>query len=342
VTGGRVYLTGPYGGGPFGLSIVVPTKAGPFNLGDEVVRAGIHINPATAQVTVTTNPLPQIKDGVPFRLRSINTQINEGLILNPTNCNPQAVTATITGSQGASAGVSSPYHATGCENLPFHPSYSYSTQAKTSKADGASLTVKVSQTAGEANIAKVDLTIPKILPSRLTTIQKACLAATFEANPASCPEGSIIGTGTAHTSLLTSPLTGPAYLVSHGGAAFPDVEFVLQGENVTIILDGKTDIKNGITYSRFETIPDSPVTSFETVLPKGPHSALTTEKPGETNLCNLTTTHTITIPTTITAQNGATITQNTPVTTTGCPKPTPTTKKPAPKPHTNTKHKKKK
>jgi len=364
VTGGHVYLTGPYGGGPFGLSIVVPTKAGPFNLGNEVVRAAIHINPNTAQVTVTTNPLPQSKDGIPFRLRAINTEINKsGFILNPTNCTPKTITATITAAQGASANVSSPFQATGCENLPFKPTYTYSTQAKTSKANGASLIVNVTQKTGEANIAKVDLTIPKILPSRLTTIQKACLAATFEANPASCPEGSDIGTGTATTPLLNNPLTGPAYLVSHGGAAFPDVEFVLQGEGITIILDGKTDIKKGVTYSRFETVPDSPITSFNTVLPEGPHSALTTERPGETNLCatttkktitvkkkitrrihgkltkitkrvkkTITTAQTITIPTTITAQNGAVINQNTKVQITGCPKPKPPT-------HKNSKHK---
>jgi len=364
VTGGHVYLTGPYGGGPFGLSIVVPTKAGPFNLGNEVIRAAIHINPNTAQVTATTNPLPQSKDGIPFRLRTITTEINRpGFILNPTNCTPKTVTATITAAQGASANVSYPFQTTGCENLPFKPTYTYSTQAKTSKANGASLVVNVTQKTGEANIAKVDLTIPKILPSRLTTIQKACLAATFEANPASCPEGSDIGTGTATTPLLNNPLTGPAYLVSHGGAAFPDVEFVLQGEGITIILDGKTDIKKGVTYSRFETVPDSPITSFNTVLPEGPHSALTTERPGETNLCatttkktitvkkkitrrihgkltkitkrvkkTITTAQTITIPTTITAQNGAVINQNTKVQITGCPKPKPPT-------HKNSKHK---
>jgi hypothetical protein len=373
VTGGHVYLTGPYDGAPFGLSIVVPTKAGPFNLGNEVIRAAIHINPNTAQVTVTTNPLPQSKDGIPFRLRSVSTEISrpEGFIINPTNCALLAVNATITAAQGASANVSSPIQSTNCQKLAFTPSFEVFSNSKTSKANGASLQVKVGQAAGQANIAKVDLTIPKILPSRLTTIQKACLAATFEANPASCPEGSIIGTGTAITPLLgpSEPLTGPAYLVSHGGAEFPDVEFVLQGENITIVLDGKTDIKKGVTYSRFETVPDSPVTSFETNLPEGPHSALTTEKPGETNLCATTTTKTvtvkkkvterihgklkkvtktskktvtsaapvITIPTVITAQNGAVITQNTIVHITGCP----TTKPPTPKPTAKTKKTKK-
>src|SRR5207302_1508755 len=117
---------------------------------------------------------------------------------------------------------------------------------------------------------------------------------------------------------------GPAYLVSHGNASFPDVEFVLQGENVTVILDGKTDIKNGITYSRFETLPDAPVSSFETVLPAGPHSALTANVPESENfsLCN----HTLLMPTEITGQNGAVIRKTTHVALIGCAAAKPTVK----------------
>lgn len=319
VSGGRVYLTVGYKGQPFGLSIVVPAVAGPFNLGDVVVRASIHIDPSTAQTTVTSDPLPQSRDGVPFRLRTVITEIDRpGFTFNPTNCAQQSIAATISGAAvkageaPVSASVSSPFAATGCAGLPFKPSFSASTSGKTSKANGASFDVKVSEKPGEANIHKVDLQLPLALPARLTTLQKACTDAQFKANPAGCPEASNIGTAIATTPVLNDPLTGPAYLVSHGGAAFPDVEFVLQGDGVTIVLDGGTDIKKGITYSKFETVPDAPITSFETVLPEGPHSALAANG----DLCS----QSLLAPTTIVAQNGAQVTQSTKIAVTGCAK----------------------
>jgi hypothetical protein len=128
----------------------------------------------------------------------------------------------------------------------------------------------------------------------------------------------VIGQATIHNPVLSSPLTGPAYLVSHGDAAFPDVEFVLQGEGITLVLDGKTQIKNQITYSKFESAPDAPFTVFETVLPAGLHSALTTNVPEKQkfNLCKSS----LSMPTEIVGQNGAMIKQNTKIAVQGCEK----------------------
>ena len=324
-TGGRVYLTGPYKGQPFGLSVVVPAVAGPFNLGNVVSRSAISVNPTTSAITVTSDPLPQLVDGVQLRTRSVTVEINRpDFEFNATNCSQQAISGTITGehaigsSEAAkSSAVSSPYAASGCANLPFKPKLTALAAGKASKANGTSFNVKIESAGlGQANIAKVDLQLPKALPSRLTTIQKACLEAVFNANPASCDEGSVIGKATVHTPLLSSPLTGPAYLVSHGGAAFPDVEFVLQGEGITLVLDGKTDIKEGITYSRFETNPDAPFTTFETELPAGPHSALTADVPEkeEFSLCKTS----LSMPTEITGQNGAVIRETSNIAVTGC------------------------
>jgi hypothetical protein len=318
VKGGRVYLTGPYGGAPFGLSIVVPAVAGPFNLGNVVARASIGVDSHTAQAIVT-GEIPTIKDGIPLDVRTVNVTIERpGFMFNPTNCTPSAVTGILTSTTGMLAGVSSPFGVAGCATLPFKPSFNASTVARTSKANGASLTVKVGSSTGQANIAKVRVTLPKQLPARLTTLQKACTETVFNANPAACPVASVVGTATAVTPVLAHPLTGPAYLVSHGGAAFPDLVFVLQGEGIKLYLDGNTNIKRGITTSTFNSVPDAPISSFVTVFPQGPHSVLATNIPAKTrgSMCK----QKLTMPTTITGQNGAVKTQTTKITITGCPK----------------------
>jgi hypothetical protein len=326
---GRVYLTGPYDGAPFGLSIVTPAVAGPFNLGVVVVRAGIYVNPNTAAVTIDSNVPTMVetasagKTGIPVALKQLNVTINRpGFEFNPTNCSPMRIEGTITGAQGATAAVSSPYQVSNCQSLPFDPKLVAAAVGHGSKADGT--TFKVTVTSGgtngsgvaQAGIAKVDLQLPKQLSSRLATLQKACTEAAFDANPASCPQGSVIGTATIQTPVLANPLSGPAYLVSHGNAAFPDVEFVLQGEGIKLVLDGKTQIKDGVTYSKFESAPDAPFTIFETVLPAGPHSALTANvaERKHFDLCG----ETLKMPTTITAQNGAVIQQSTRIVVQGC------------------------
>jgi hypothetical protein len=328
---GQAYLTAGYDGAPFGLLVRTLAQAGPFNLGWVNVRSRINVNPNTAVVTVTADAgprgegIPTMLDGVPVQLKALEVAVNRpDFTFNPTNCNGMEVTATLNGSEGAAFGVSDPFKAEGCAALPFHPTLTASVGGKASKLDGASLDVKVtSQGLGVANIAKTKLTFPITLPSRLTTIQKACVDSVFEsttADPGSaCDEGSLIGEGIAHTPVLKSPLRGPAYLVSHGNEAFPDVEFVLKGEGILVVLDGKTDIKHGITTSEFNAVPDTPVTSFDAILPVGPHSALTANVPEKDHfsLCG----QTLSMPTTITAQNGAVIEQTTHIAITGCSKP---------------------
>jgi hypothetical protein len=324
-TGGRVYITGPYNGAPFGLSVVIPTAAGPFNFGNVVTRASLSVDPTTAAVTIDS-ALPtminttSVQTGVPVQLKQIHVTVDRpGFQFNPTNCTAKTIDGTLKGAQGAAASVSSPFQVANCASLPFAPKLTATSGGQASKLNGASLNVNVTSAGlGQANIAKVFLTLPKALPSRLTTIQKACVDSVFNVNPAGCAEGSVIGKATIHTPVLKSPLTGPAYLVAHGNAAFPDVEFVLQGEGITLLLDGKTDIKKGVTYSRFESTPDAPFTTFETQLPTGPHSALTANVPEKEHysLCSTK----LVMPTEITAQNGAVIKQETKIGLTGCVK----------------------
>jgi uncharacterized repeat protein (TIGR01451 family) len=363
VTGGRVYLTETYKGAPFGLSIVNPVKAGPFDLENTpsnhppcdcvVVRAKIEIDPLTAQLTVTTDnegpySIPHMIEGIPVQIKHVNVLITRpGFTFNPTNCAAQSIAASIQSDEGASQSLAVPFQAANCARLAFKPDFKVQTAGKTSKANGASLQVKLSYPkapfGSQANIKMVKVDLPKQLPSRLTTLQKACLAKSFEANPASCPAASIVGHARVTTPLLPVPLTGPAYFVSHGNEAFPSLTVVLQGYGVTVELVGSTFIKNGITSSTFKATPDTPFDSFELTLPQGPHSALAANG----NLCKNTKTTTVrkrvtvkrngrtihvtrkvkhtsavplVMPTAFVAQNGAQIKQSTPISVQGCPK----------------------
>ncbi len=231
VSGGRVYLTGPYGGGPFGLSVVVPAVAGPFNLGNVVVRSAIRIDPHTAQVSVISDPLPQmvnsiegLQSGIPTDLRSIHVTINRpGFIINPTSCDAMEVTSSLGGAEGATSAPSSRFQAGGCQSLPFQTCPDRGRgrprqQSQRYRPPGQDHEpgARAARTSARSNCHP-----RRQLPRRQPTLNKACLASVFEANPASCPEGSVIGTGTVHTPVLKSPLSGPAYLVSYGDAEIP-------------------------------------------------------------------------------------------------------------------------
>ena len=328
-TPGSLYFAGPYHGAPFSLVSITSATVGPFDLGTVVIRFALRINPATAQVEVDasgSDPIPHIIKGIITHVRDIRAYIDRAsFIINPTSCERMQIANVITGA-GADpsnpadqdpVNATSPFQAANCQNLAFKPTFNVTTSGKTSKANGASLAVKLvyppAPQGTQANVARVKVDLPKQLPSRLTTLQKACTAAQFNTNPAGCPAASFIGHARAITPILPVPLEGPAIFVSHGGEAFPSLEIVLQGYGVTIDLVGSTFIsKSGITSSTFKTVPDEPVTSFELTLPEGKYSALAANG----NLC----TSKLKMPTEFLAQNGAVIHQSTRISVTACAK----------------------
>jgi DNA-binding beta-propeller fold protein YncE len=352
VTGGKFYLTGPYNGhgsctvgeagcAPFGLTFEVPAKAGPFDLANTknnhpacdcvVVRGKIELNPTTSAITITSNPpgtpdsIPTSIEGISLEIQHVNATTTRGNFqFNPTNCEKMSLTGTVQLNEGGTSTISMPFQVTNCAALKFEPKFSVSTSGKTSRTSGASLTAKLTYPSvpqgTDADIAKVKVELPKQLPSRLTTLQKACSSAQFEANPAACPAASKIGYAVVHTPLIPVPLQGPAIFVSHGGEGWPSLVLVLQGYGITIDLTGSTLIHNGITSTTFKTVPDQPFSSFELTLPEGPYSALTA-------IANLCTAKSLTMPTEFIAQNGAEIKQTTNIAVTGCPKHKKTTHK---------------
>jgi hypothetical protein len=316
---GKVFLTEPYGGAPFGLAIVVPAVAGPFNLGDVLVRVALFIDPHTLQVTAQSSPLPQELDGIPLHIRTATVTLNNNFTVNPTSCPETSITADVRSTTGASASLASEFATSGCKDLAFNPVLSGSTEAKSTKPDGTGVAIKVAYPGGiEANLAKLTLSFPTQLPVRLSTLQQACRAATFAANPATCPAASNVGTVTVHSPLISQPLVGPAYLVSNGSAKFPDVVFVLQGEGITVDVDSQSNVSNtGVLTVTVPSIPDAPFSTFESMLPRGPFSVFTTKKAttqAQASQCG----ENLTAHLTMVAQNGAQIAQKTKFAVAGC------------------------
>ncbi len=343
---GEVYLTVGYDGAPFGLSIVTDAAAGSLNLGLIVIRARIEIDPQTAALTITSDPLPQILLGIPLRLQGIKLDIDRAnFIFNPTNCKTQQINARIEGSSGGSAELANRFAVGGCYGLAFKPKLEASTSARTSIASGASFDIKLAfpelDQGTAANLARVRVALPRHLPSRLTTLQGACVESTFEVDPSACPGTSVVGIARARTPVLSSELRGPVYLVSHGRGAFPSPIAVLQDDDIRLDLASSTTVDNaGISEIAFNAIPDMPLVDLELYLPQGPHSMLS----ANTSLCPLTKTlrttklkiirqasgHTVTrrvpaparllMPTELVAQNGAVIHQDTKIKVTDCGK----------------------
>lgn len=314
---GDVYLTAGYDGAPFGLAIVTHATAGPLELGQIVIRARLDVDPHSGALTITSDPLPQMLLGIPLRLRELRLDIDRpGFILNPTDCRKQQVLASIASTQGALVTPSNPFGLADCKVLRFTPKLVASTSAGTSIGAGASLDVRLTQSAGpgsgQANLAKLRIALPRSLPTRLTALQASCPAATFATNAAACPASSVIGIARASTPLLSGTLLGPVYMIAHGRGAFPAPTVVLEDQQgLRLDLTGSTTLeRGGRTAIAFSALPDMPLRSVELYLPRGPHSALTaTANPCATALS---------LPIELGAQNGRVIHQTARIAVLGC------------------------
>jgi len=393
LTGGKMYLTEGYEGAPFGLAIITPVKAGPLDLENApenhpacdclVIRAKIEVDPQTAQLTIATgmgtggigaSGIPNIVDGIPLQIKDLNITIDrQGFIFNPTSCAHLPLTSTISGNEGTSANVSSPFQVANCRNLKFTPKLTANTSANgefqghgaslhivittatsssattaLSSSSSASKSISTSSSIAttQANMRSVKLDLPQRLPARLETIQRACPEKTFDQNPAGCPKASVVGQASVQTPILSTTMTGPAYLVSKNGtgvthhgesktekeeAAFPNIVLVLQGEGVRINLTGGLFVsEKNITSVTFRTIPDVPIRRLDLTLPEATSSILA----ASSGLC---TKRPLSMTTAIVAQDGARLKPTVKVAVSGCKH-----KKPKKRRHAKQRHGKKK
>jgi hypothetical protein len=274
-----VYLAGPYKGAPYSIVAKVPAQAGPFDLGVVINRSAINVDPESATATITTDPLPQILEGVPIALRTLHVEVNRPeFTLNPTNCEEKKIEATVTAVGGAVAQAQSPFRALHCESLAYSPKLKLTLKGQTKRTGHPAVNAVLTQPKGQANTQKAVVVLPPSEFIDQNHINNPCTRVQFAAN--ACPPLSVLGTATATTPLLDQPLSGPVYFRSNGGEReLPDVVADLHGP-IHVILVGFVDAvhKKGSEQSRIRTTfantPDAPVTKFQLQLFGGPKRGL--------------------------------------------------------------------
>jgi hypothetical protein len=281
-----VSLTGPYKGAPYGLAIAVHAVAGPFDLGTVVVRQALNIDPDDAHVTVVSDPLPTIRDGVPLRVRRINVTVDRpGFMRSPTSCASKAIGASIRSLGGASVNLSSPFAVDGCAKLPFAPKLAMRlTGSKETKVGGhPGIEALVTQRPGEAAIKSAEVTLPLSLALDPDHAASENLCEYTDGLADRCPPKSVIGTATAISPLLKTPLTGKVFFVKgvrtdpKSGRqirTLPTLLLELRGE-VSLNLRATSSVPdNKHLVSTFSMIPDAPISSFSLKLDRGKNGIL--------------------------------------------------------------------
>ena len=278
---GRAYLTGPYKGAPLGLDFVVPAVAGPLDLGTVNVRAAVEVDPTTAQVSVKSDELPHILDGIPLRLRSVRVDVDrQGFMVNPTSCEPTKVTSRVVSTDGAGTDLSDRFQAAGCGALGFTPIVTpklLGGRKALNRRRHPRLQVTVKEPTGQANLGAVSVAMPSTIQLDQSHIKTVCTRVQFSGQK--CPAGSVYGSAKVTTPLLDQPLQGPVYLRS-SNHKLPDLVVDLKGQ-IEIVLDGRIDSKNGGIRTVFSSVPDAPISTFTLTMQGGKKGLLV----NSVNLC---------------------------------------------------------
>jgi hypothetical protein len=275
---GTAYLAGPYKGAPFSLAIVVPAVAGPFDLGTVVVRSALYFDPATAQITARSDPIPSILDGIPLDVRSVSIRLDRpNFTLNPTSCDPSSVGATLLTSSGTMAALASHFQVGECRRLAFKPKLALRLSGPTHRSAHPAMKATLTMPARGANVRNAAIVLPKTELLESAHIRGVCARAEYAANQ--CPRSSVFGYARVWSPLLDRPLEGPVYLRS-SNHRLPDAVASLDGQ-IHLNLPAQIDSVNRRIRITFWALPDAPVSKLILSLPGGSRGLLV----NNTQLC---------------------------------------------------------
>ncbi len=281
VNSGKAYLAGPYRGAPLSLAVVVPALAGPFDLGNVVVRVALQVDPESAQITASSDPIPALLHGIPLNVRSLSIALDRPqFILNPTSCDPTAFGGSASSLQGTTVPLSQRFQVGGCNALAFAPKLSLKLKGKTQRGGHPILSARLENSAGDkySNLARASVALPPSEILEQANLTQVCTRVQFAAEQ--CPAKSVYGYARAVSPLLDAPLEGPVYLRTGNGRSLPDLVADLKGQ-IRIHLVGRIDSVKRRLRATFLGIPDAPITQFALSFKGGAKGLIV----NSTNLC---------------------------------------------------------
>ena len=206
---GNVFLAGAYKGAPLSLAAIVPALAGPFDLGDVVVRIALHLDSEAAQIHAVSDPLaldprrhPAQHPLGPAQPRSppVHPQPDQ-LRLDRDHRRPDGLDrpgprprTNTSRSANAASSASSRSWRSACKG-------------STKRRGNPSLKAEITPRAGDANLGQAIISLPKTALLDNAHIQGVCTRADFAAS--NCPANSVYGYAKAIDAAARLPDPGP-------------------------------------------------------------------------------------------------------------------------------------
>ncbi|MBW8060076.1 MAG: hypothetical protein FVQ78_07010 [Solirubrobacterales bacterium] len=292
---GNVYLAGPYKGAPVSMVFATPAVAGPFDLGNVVVRVALNIDPETAEIHAVSDTIPYIFGGVKLDIRSIDVSLHRPhFTVNPTTCRrPFQIRSDIFGG-GANPNdpaawfksmQASRVQTTNCRSLRFKPKFYariFGGKNQMKRTRNPKFRAILDARKGDANVRRAAFILPRATILDQSHIRTICTRVQLAAS--NCPKASIYGHARATSSLLDGRLKGPVYLTSSDNV-LPDLLADLRGQ-VNIRLRGVISSAHRRLKTVFEKTPDVAVDKFILTMKGGNRGLLVNSR----NLCSGQTT----------------------------------------------------
>jgi hypothetical protein len=288
---GKLFFTGAYNGGSFGTVATVRAVAGPYDLGTVVVRQSLRIDPITAQVSIVSDALPQVYEGIPLRLREMAINLTKPeFTRNSTSCAVGKVQFALRSGQGGQAAREADLPTSDCTKQAFSPKLKleFRNRKQMGKNKNPQVRATMTQENEQAGLKTAKVTLPKSVALAAANAGGLCEVAQAAADK--CPKNSIVGKAEAVSPILNRTLKGPVYFVKGERtdpktgrkiATLPTLQVALRGE-VTIIARAETAVdKKSRLVTTFPALPDAPITRFTMTINGGKRGIIASTR----NLC---------------------------------------------------------